>query len=77
MGITQSAFVNAIVVAIKVTVIVLFIGIGATYIDPANWTPFIPANEGPGKFGFEGVTRAAAIVFFAYIRLRRGLHGGR
>ena len=67
VGITQSAFVNAIVVAIKVTVIVLFIGIGAMYVDPANWTPFIPANEGPGKFGFEGVTRAAAIVFFAYI----------
>ncbi|MBD9477723.1 amino acid permease [Pseudoxanthomonas sp. PXM02] len=67
VGITQSAFVNAIVVAIKVTVIVLFIGIGATYIDPSNWTPFIPANEGPGKFGMEGVTRAAAIVFFAYI----------
>lgn len=67
VGITQSAFVNAIVVAIKVTVICLFVGFGLQYIDPANWTPFIPPNEGPGKFGFEGVTRAAAIVFFAYI----------
>jgi len=67
VGITQSAFVNAIVVAIKVTVILLFVAFGLQYIDPANWQPFIPANEGPGKFGFEGVTRAAAIVFFAYI----------
>ncbi|PPJ42483.1 MULTISPECIES: amino acid permease [unclassified Pseudoxanthomonas] len=67
VGITQSAFVNAIVVAIKVTVILLFVAFGLQYVDPANWQPFIPANEGPGKFGFEGVTRAAAIVFFAYI----------
>ncbi|MEL1264722.1 amino acid permease [Pseudoxanthomonas putridarboris] len=67
VGITQSAFVNSIVVAIKVTVILLFVGFGLQYVDPANWQPFIPANEGPGKFGFEGVTRAAAIVFFAYI----------
>lgn len=67
VGITQSAFVNAIVVAVKVTVILLFVAFGLQYVDPANWQPFIPANEGPGKFGFEGVTRAAAIVFFAYI----------
>ncbi len=67
VGITQSAFVNSIIVAIKVTVIALFIGFGAMYVDPANWTPFIPEAQGPGKFGFDGVTRAAAIVFFAYI----------
>jgi len=67
VGITQSAFVNSIVVAIKVTVIVLFIALGAQYVDPGNWEPFIPANEGPGRFGVDGVVRAAAIVFFAYI----------
>ncbi|HRN61306.1 MAG TPA: amino acid permease [Luteimonas sp.] len=67
VGITQSAIANSIIVAIKVTVIALFIGFGAMYIDPANWTPFIPEAQGPGKFGFDGVTRAAAIVFFAYI----------
>lgn len=66
-GITQSAFVNSIIVAVKVTVIVLFIALGAQYVDPANWTPFIPENEGPGRFGMDGVVRAAAIVFFAYI----------
>jgi APA family basic amino acid/polyamine antiporter len=67
VGITQSAFVNAIVVAIKVAVIAAFLGFGVMYVDPANWTPFIPANEGPGQFGMEGVFRAATIVFFAYI----------
>jgi len=68
VGVTQSAFVNAIIVAIKVTVICLFIGIGAAHIDPANWQPFIPENTGvPGEFGWSGVFRAATIVFFAYI----------
>ena len=66
-GVTQSAFVNAVIVAIKVAVIAAFIGFGAQYIDPANWVPFIPESQGPGRFGFDGVTRAAAIVFFAYI----------
>ena len=67
VGITQSAFVNAIIVAIKVTVIAAFIGFGANYIDPSNWTPFIPDNTGPGQFGWSGIFRAASIVFFAYI----------
>ncbi len=67
VGITQSAFVNAIVVAIKVAVIAAFLGFGIQYINPDNWTPFIPANTGPGQFGMDGVFRAAAIVFFAYI----------
>ncbi len=68
VGVTQSAFVNAIIVAIKVTVICLFIGIGAAHIDPANWQPFIPENTGvPGEFGWSGIFRAATIVFFAYI----------
>ena len=67
VGITQSAFVNAIVVAIKVAVIAAFLGVGVMYVDPANWTPFIPQNTGPGQFGMDGVFRAATIVFFAYI----------
>src|SRR5690606_14255479 len=67
VGITQSAFVNSIIVAVKVTVILLFIGIGFQYVDPGNWDPFIPPNVGPDQYGMEGVARAAAIVFFAYI----------
>lgn len=67
VGITQSAFVNSIIVAIKVTVILLFIAFGLQFVDPANWHPFIPPNEGGTRFGFEGVIRASAVVFFAYI----------
>src|SRR3546814_717458 len=67
VGITQSAFVNAIIVAIKVTVILLFIAFGMQFVDPANWQPFIPPNEGGTKYGMDGVIRASAVVFFAYI----------
>jgi APA family basic amino acid/polyamine antiporter len=67
VGITQSAFVNSIIVAIKVTVIVLFVAFAASYVNPDNWHPFIPENQGPGKFGMDGVIRGASVVFFAYI----------
>lgn len=67
VGITQSAFVNSIIVAIKVTVIVLFVAFAAKYINPDNWVPFIPENQGPGRYGIDGIIRGAAVVFFAYI----------
>ena len=69
VGVTQSTFVNAIIVAIKVAVICLFVGFGAMYVNPENWTPFIPDNTTGvfGEFGWSGVFRAASIVFFAYI----------
>lgn len=66
-GITQSAAVNAVIVAVKVTVILLFLAFGMQFVDPANWTPFIPEAEGPGRFGWDGIVRGASIVFFAYI----------
>ncbi|MGC3981058.1 MAG: amino acid permease [Steroidobacteraceae bacterium] len=68
IGIRQSAWVNNIIVLIKLSVIVLFIGFGAFYISVDNWTPFIPENLGEyGKFGWSGIAQAAAIIFFAYI----------
>lgn len=42
VGITESATVNNIVVAIKVTVVIAFIAIGIFYVNPANWNPLIP-----------------------------------
>ncbi len=66
-GITQSAIANNIVVTIKLVVILLFLGFSLQYVDVANWEPFIPENEAPGKFGISGMLRAASIVFFAYI----------
>ena len=68
VGIHQSARFNAIVVAIKVAVIILFIGFGMWVVDGANWQPFIPENTGTfGHFGWSGVVQAAGIIFFAYI----------
>ena len=74
VGVSESAKFNNLIVAIKVSVLVAFIAIGGYLVltnlpelVAKNWTPFIPANEGEGKFGVEGIMRAASIVFFAYI----------
>ncbi len=60
---------NTVIVAIKVLAVVLVIGVGIFYVDPANWHPFIPERvvgpDGTGHFGFKGVATAAAVVFFA------------
>jgi len=71
-GTQESATVNAIIVAVKVTIVVLFIVIGWKYINPANHTPFtipadFPGHEGIFKHGWGGVLGGAGIVFFAYI----------
>jgi APA family basic amino acid/polyamine antiporter len=67
-GIQQSSWVNSVVVAIKVTIVLLVIAFGAFYVNPAYWHPFIPPNTGTwGEFGWSGVLRASGIIFFAYI----------
>ncbi|MDG6095741.1 amino acid permease [Acetobacter sp. AN02] len=67
-GISQSARVNAIIVAVKLAVIVAVIVFGLPYITTANYHPFIPPNDGTfGHFGWSGIMRAAGTVFFAYI----------
>jgi basic amino acid/polyamine antiporter, APA family len=67
-GTRESAFVNTIIVALKVSVVLIFIFLGWKYINTTNYHPYIPDNNGTfGNFGFSGIIRAAAIVFFAYI----------
>ena len=67
-GTKESAFVNAIIVSLKIAVVIVFIFLGWKYINNDNYTPYIPDNSGKfGDFGFSGIIRAAAIVFFAYI----------
>jgi len=60
---------NTVVVAIKVIGVLLVVGIGAFYINTANWHPFIPTHtvdaKGIGHFGWAGVLTGASVVFFA------------
>ena len=67
IGIHESAQVNNLIVVVKVTVLIAFVVIGAAYINPANWKPFLPPNEGGFHYGWLGVFRAASLIFFAYI----------
>lgn len=67
IGVSESVKVNNIIVAVKLLVVVMFIAIGAFYVNPANWHPFIPEKTAPGVYGWDGVFRAASIIFFAYV----------
>jgi len=68
IGIKESARFNNIIVFVKLAIVFLVIGFGFMYVKSSNWTPFIPPGTGEfGHFGWTGVVRAAAVVFFAYI----------
>jgi basic amino acid/polyamine antiporter, APA family len=74
VGIKESATFNNGVVFVKLFAVVTFIVVAVLYFikQPnvvfANWTPFIPTNEGIfGHYGWSGIARAAGVVFFAYI----------
>lgn len=67
-GTSESARVNNFIVLLKIGIVIVFVTIGFNYIRPENFDPLIPPNQGGfGEFGWTGVLRAAAIVFFAYI----------
>ncbi len=79
-GIRESAGFNAVMVAVKVSIVLLVIAVGVFYIDPANWRPFAPFGySGISFFGHTlwgktapggeplGMLAGAAIIFFAYI----------
>lgn len=66
-GIAQSKKANAILVVIKVAVLTLFIVVGARAIQPLNWQPLVPANEGGFAYGWQGILRGASMLFFAYL----------
>jgi APA family basic amino acid/polyamine antiporter len=54
-------------VILKVSLIVVVIVVGSQYVNTDYWHPFIPENQGPEKYGWSGIIRGAALVFFAYI----------
>jgi basic amino acid/polyamine antiporter, APA family len=72
VGIRESARVNNVMVIIRVSIVVLFIATSVWFISRANWVTttnptgaFIPPNAGPGQYGWRGILRGAAVVFFA------------
>jgi APA family basic amino acid/polyamine antiporter len=74
-GMRESAFVNGIIVVVKVAIVLLIIALGWGFIDPANHTPYIPeptvvkdsAGVSHAFGGFWGIVGAAGVVFFAFI----------
>lgn len=60
IGIKESARMTFFMVLIKTFVILLFLGVGAFYVQPENWTPFAPN-------GIKGIFVGAYLMFFAYI----------
>jgi APA family basic amino acid/polyamine antiporter len=68
LGIRESAAVNSAIVVLKVAVILVFVAVGWSYMQPANHTPLVPKNEGSfGQFGWSGIVAGAGVMFFAYI----------
>ena len=67
-GTEGSSIFNGFIVFLKVSVILIFVILGWKYINTDNYTPYIPANTGIlGEYGFSGILRGAAIVFFAFL----------
>lgn len=60
VGIRETAWVNTAMVVLKMVILLFFVGIGAFWVRPENWTPFAPN-------GWSGITAGAALIFFAYI----------
>jgi APA family basic amino acid/polyamine antiporter len=74
VGIKESANFNTAIVYIKVCVLIVFVAVGGHYLlnhpelMKINWHPFMPPNTGvSGQYGWSGISRGAAVIFFAYI----------
>ena len=67
-GSKESASINNFLVILKVAVVIVFIVLGWSYINPENYVPYIPENTGEfGHFGWSGIAAGAGTVFFAFI----------
>ncbi|MFA5244250.1 MAG: amino acid permease [Pedobacter sp.] len=67
-GTQGSANMNNFLVILKVAVVLMFITLGWSHINPDNYVPYIPENTGKFEnFGWTGISTGAAVVFFAFI----------
>jgi APA family basic amino acid/polyamine antiporter len=60
VGVQESSWLNTVAVAVKVVVVLFFVGFGLQFVHPSNWIPFAPS-------GLAGIMGGAAIVFFSFI----------
>jgi basic amino acid/polyamine antiporter, APA family len=74
IGIRESARVNNVIVAIKLAIVLLFLAATARYVSTSHWITtnnpaghFIPPSLGPDEFGWAGILRGTAVIFFAYL----------
>jgi basic amino acid/polyamine antiporter, APA family len=74
IGVRESSRVNNLIVVIKLAIIAVFIVAAAPFFSAGNWVTasdpsgaFVPPSAGPGQYGWGGIVRGAAVVFFAYI----------
>src|SRR3984957_2515566 len=73
VGIKESANFNSAIVVVKLGIVGVFLAIGGYFlfrrpeVGNANWHPFVPPSDGHGNFGWGGIPRGAARIFFAYI----------
>lgn len=85
-GTKGAAKANNFIVMLKVSAIIFVIIAGVFFINPENWSPFIPAattitenGVSHSAYGYAGVVAGASAIFFAYVGFMRFLHrrGGR
>ena len=68
LGVRGSAGANSFMVSLKVAIIVIVVIAGLKYVDVSNWRPYVPPNTGEWwHFGWSGVLKGAAIIFFSYV----------
>ncbi len=73
IGIKESANLNSAIVIVKLGIVAVFLFLGTGFLlhhphlASQHWHPFIPPNQGPGRYGVSGIMAGAASVFFAYI----------
>jgi basic amino acid/polyamine antiporter, APA family len=60
VGIYETKMAGNIMVLLKITILLVVIGVGGFYVKTGNWSPFAPNGVG-------GVLKGVAGVFFAYI----------
>ncbi len=76
VGVKESATMNNIIVALKITVLVLLVAVGLPHINTAFWHPFIPpetvirdpqTGSSVTHYGWPGILHAAAVISFAFV----------